>query len=87
MKCTLKIESRAAKDLKSLDIRTQKRIIKKLKFYLNSNDPLAYSKKLADSEDGDYRWRIGNYRAVFDIKNDTIKLLRVQHRREVYKKS
>lgn len=83
---TLKIESRAAKDLKSLDIRTQKRIIKKIKFYLSSDDPLTYSKKLADSQDGDYRWRIGNFRAVFDVQKNTLKLLRVQHRREIYKK-
>ncbi len=86
MKYNLKIESRAAKDLKSLDVRTQKRIVKKLKFYLSSNDPLTYSKKLADSQDGDYRWRIGDYRAVFDVQENTIKLLRVQHRRKVYKK-
>ncbi len=86
MKYRLKIESRAAKDLKSLNVRTQKRIIQKLKFYLNNDDPLAYAKKLSNKADANYRWRIGDYRAVFDIKKDTIKLLRVQHRREAYKK-
>lgn len=86
MRYSLKIESRAAKDLKSLNVRTQKRIVKKLKFYLNSDDPLAYAKKLSNKADANYRWRIGNYRAVFDIKKDTIKLLRVQHRREIYRK-
>ena len=86
MKYSLKIEGRAAKDLKSLDTRTQKRIIKKLKFYLNSKDPLAYAKMLSDRKDADYRWRIGNYRAVFDVKGSTIRLLRVRHRKEVYRR-
>ncbi len=82
----LKIESRAKKDLQSLDDVTKRRIIKKLKFFLAQDNPLAFAKKLVDLEDGDYRWRIGHYRAVFDVRSKTIKLLRVQHRRDVYRK-
>lgn len=85
MKYRLKIESRAKKDLESLDKVTQIRIIKKLKFFLAQDDALQYSKKLTDASGGDYRWRIGHYRVVFDVERKIIKILRVQHRREVYR--
>lgn len=82
----LVIGSKASKDLQALDKADQRRIAKKLKFFLSAKDPLVYAKKLTDSAGGDYRWRIGYYRVIFDIEDQTIKLLRVQHRREVYRK-
>jgi mRNA interferase RelE/StbE len=85
MKFELKIESRARNDIQSLDSVVQKRVAKKLKFYLDQDDPIQYAKKLVDSKDGNYRWRIGNFRAVFDIDGNVIKLLRIQHRKDVYK--
>ena len=85
MKFQLKIEGRAKKDIQSLDYLLQKRIARKLKFYIDQDDPLQYAKKLVDSKDGDYRWRIGNFRVVFDVDGNVIKLLRVQHRKDVYK--
>ncbi len=86
MPYTLKIESQAKKDIKSLELTVQKRIVKKLKFFLEKPDPLMYAKKLVDSSGGDYRWRIGNYRLIFDLKDYEILLLRVQHRKDVYNK-
>lgn len=85
MSYQLKIESRAKKDIQALEIVLQKRIAKKLKFFMAADNPLKYAKKLVDSSDGDYRWRIGNFRVVFDVKGDVIKILRVQHRKDVYK--
>lgn len=82
----LVIGAKASKDLQALDKADQRRIVKKLKFFLSAKDPLAYAKKLTDKAGGDYRWRIGYYRVIFDVEKETIKLLRVQHRREVYRK-
>lgn len=73
----------ALKDVKKLDSVTKKRLGKKIKEYLQN--PLRYSKKLIDPKIGSYRWRIGNYRVIFDIKGKDIKVLRIEHRREVYK--
>lgn len=81
----LEISSRAAKDIKALDAVVQRRIAAKLKFFLAQDDPLAYAKRLVNAKDGDYRWRIGHYKVVFDVSDTTILLLRVQHRGEVYK--
>ena len=86
MSYQLRIESRARKDLKALDPVVQRRIAKRLKFFLSQVDPLNYAKKLTDPIGGNYRWRIGPYRLIFDAEGKTIKLLRVQHRREVYRK-
>lgn len=83
---SLKIESRAKKDLQSLDPIIQKRIAKKLKFFLTQPDPLLFAKKLIDASGGDYRWRIGHYRVIFDVNEDVVMLLRVQHRKDVYRK-
>ncbi len=86
MKYRLKIESRAQKDLQILDNITKKRIAKKLKYFIEQEDPVLFAKKLVNSKDGDYRWRIGNYRLVFDVDKNSIKLLRIQHRKDVYRK-
>lgn len=76
---------RALDDLKSLDKVTQKQILKKLRFYLESPDPLSFAKRLTDPRDGDYRFRIGTYRVVFDIEANLAQILRIQHRKDVYR--
>jgi mRNA interferase RelE/StbE len=81
----LEISGRAAKDIKALDVVVQRRIASKLKFFITQEDPLSFAKKLVNAKDGDYRWRVGHYRAVFDVEDSTILLLRIQHRSEVYK--
>ncbi|MEX2028287.1 MAG: type II toxin-antitoxin system RelE/ParE family toxin [Candidatus Curtissbacteria bacterium] len=73
----------AARDIKKLDKVTKKRLQNKLEEF--SKNPLNYAKKLTDSKIGSYRWRIGNYRIVFDIDGKDIIILRVGHRREIYR--
>jgi len=73
----------AYKDIKKLDIVAKKRIGKKIEEY--SKDPLSTSKRLTNSSIGTYRWRIGNYRIIFDLDDKNIVILRVGHRREIYK--
>lgn len=82
----LEISGKAKKDIQSFDLVTQKRIVKKLQFFLAQEDPLAFAKPLINKKDGDYRWRIGHYRVVFDINGKVILLLRIQHRSEVYRR-
>lgn len=85
MRYQLEISGRAKKDIESLDRVVQKRIANKLQFFLKQEDPLSFAKRLENSKDGDYRWRIGHYRIVFDVKDNVILLLRIQHRGQVYK--
>ena len=73
----------AKADLDKLDGVISKRIGKKL-IYLKE-DPLKLSKRLIDFKQGEYRFRIGDYRVCFDIDEDKIVVLRVRHRKEVYR--
>ena len=86
MKYRLEISRHAKRDIQALDPVVQKRIANKLQFFLKQGDPLAFAKMLVNGKDGDYRWRIGPYRIVFDVNDQVILLLRVQHRKDVYRR-
>ena len=63
----------------------QKRIAKKMRFYGSVQNPLKHAKKLTFYELGDFRFRIGDYRVIFDVKKNRIYVLKIQKRDEVYK--
>lgn len=71
-------------DIGKLDLVSKKRIKKKIEQY--ALEPIASAKKLVRFSIGSYRWRIGNHRVVFDIHGRNIVILRIGHRREIYKK-
>ena len=73
----------AAKDIQRLAAVVKKRLKNKLEIY--SKNPIFHAKKLIDSSLGTYRWRIGNYRIIFDIDAKNIIILRIRHRREIYR--
>jgi len=75
---------KAVRDIERLGPETKERIGRTLPRY--EKDPLRYAEKLTHSELGSYRFRIGDYRVVFDIEGDQIVVLRVGHRREIYKR-
>ncbi len=75
---------RSVRDIQGLPADIQKRIGETMMRYCEN--PVIYCKKLSDSKLGAYRFRIGDYRVVFDIKDDEIVVLRVGHRREIYKR-
>ena len=75
---------RAASDIAALDATVKQRIGKTLLRY--EHDPLKYAEPLKQSELGSYRFRIGDYRVVFDLDEDQIVILRVGHRREIYRR-
>ena len=77
------VTKRASKDLQKLDPQIRTGIIKKIKEY--SNAPYHYARKLIDPAIGSYRFRIGDYRVIFDIDEDKIVLLRIGHRKDIYK--
>ncbi|MFQ5452440.1 MAG: type II toxin-antitoxin system RelE/ParE family toxin [Candidatus Paceibacterota bacterium] len=64
----------------------QKRIIKKLDYYCKQDNPLYYADFLTDYRIGQFRFRVGEYRVVFDVYNENIVILVVGHRKEIYKK-
>lgn len=75
----------AVRDLQKLPKQVQKRIIKKLDFYCSAQNPLSFADYLIHFEIGSYRFRIGEYRAVFDVEGERIIILTLGHRREIYR--
>jgi mRNA interferase RelE/StbE len=75
---------RAVRDIEGLDSRIKKRIENTL--LRCQKDPLRYAERLTQSKLGTYRFRIGDYRVVFDLEGEEIVVLRVGHRREIYKR-
>lgn len=79
---------KAKKDLFDLDKKIFSRILDKIDFFIDSGEPLKYAKKLVNNQSGTYRFRIGNYRAIFDVDNKgsitILLILRVKHRKEAY---
>ena len=73
----------AIKELKKLDSVVKKKILKKL--LILQNNPFHNTKKLSGSIIGDYRFRIGDYRAIFDISGNRVVIHKIGHRRDVYK--
>jgi len=71
------------RDWQKLPQRTQNRLQEKLLFY--ARDPLRYAAKLTNSRIGQYRFRVGDYRIVFDLAASAIVVLGVGHRKDVYK--
>lgn len=75
---------RALRDIEGLDSQIKKRIGNTLLRY--QKDPLRYAERLTQSKLGTYRFRTGDYRIVFDLEGEEIIVLRVGHRREIYKR-
>ena len=84
MKYRLVYTQRAVRDIGKLEENIKKRIGKTLMRYLDT--PLDYAENLTDSSLGSYRFRVGDYRIIFDIEGRDIVVLRVGHRRELYKR-
>ncbi len=76
---------RAKKEWQKLSRGTQNQIRKKLYFYINSGNFLHFAEKLKDFHLGEYRFRIGDYRLIFDFKDNIIFILRIGHRKDIYK--
>ncbi|MEO8326039.1 MAG: type II toxin-antitoxin system RelE/ParE family toxin [Nitrospirota bacterium] len=49
------------------------------------SDPLKHTENLTDSQLGSYRFRVGDYRIIFDLVGSEIVVLRIGHRREIYR--
>ncbi|OQW93007.1 MAG: hypothetical protein BWK79_13420 [Beggiatoa sp. IS2] len=77
------LTDRAIKDLEHIDIQEKQRIAHKLQQY--AHDPKRYARKLINSRLGKYRFRVGDYRIVFDVENDQLVILRIGLRKDIYK--
>jgi mRNA interferase RelE/StbE len=81
----IKFAKRVGKDIRGLNVKTLSRIREKLQWFASQNQPLVFAEKLKDSEVGDFRFRIGDYRVIFSIMADVIYIKKIGHRSSIYK--
>ena len=63
--------------------RLQTRIVGKLEFYSSQSDPLKFAEPLTGSRE--YRFRIGDYRVIFEILHGTLWVIAIKRRDEAYR--
>lgn len=87
MKYQLVFKPTAIRDLRKLPQTVQRRIKDKLEFYMSQAEPLDYAVQLVGNKQaGEYRFRVGDYRIVFDKISNELIVLYIEHRREVYRR-
>ncbi|HUD06846.1 MAG TPA: type II toxin-antitoxin system RelE/ParE family toxin, partial [Candidatus Saccharimonadales bacterium] len=57
----------------------------KLEWFISQENPISFAEPLTKPTDAQYRYRIGNYRILFDVDGDKIIVLLIRHRKEAYK--
>ena len=86
MRYGVRYTAAAKKDISRLNRVVRRRLQAKLEFFYASADPLLFAQRLTKPADAQYRWRVGDYRVLFDVSGKTVTILRVQHRGEVYRR-
>jgi mRNA interferase RelE/StbE len=81
----IKWDDRARKELRSLDIPIQNKILKYLRERV-INDPRSFGRELVGNKSDLWRYRIEDYRLICQLKDDHLVILvvAVGHRKEIY---
>lgn len=85
---SLKFSKRADKQLSKMDAGVRRIIVAWLLKHIDGcEDPRAFGKGLTANRSGEWRYRIGDYRVLCEIRDDDLIVLAIEigHRREVYK--
>ena len=84
----VEFEPRAFAEVSKLDRMAQKRIMRFLQErVLGSPNPRTQGKALTGEKTGFWRYRVGDYRMIcfLDDERQIVKVMRVAHRKEVYR--
>jgi mRNA interferase RelE/StbE len=82
MKYDIQFKPKAVRDIGDLPSRIQARVLARIEEM--SNDLKGDIKRLTNFTP-EYRLRIGDYRVLFEIEEETIIIYRIRHRREAYR--
>ena len=83
MEYNIVYKSSVKKDLKKIDKKELLLILNDIEHMLKAS-PLK-GKELKGEFAGLFSYRIGNYRAIYTILGNTVLVLRISHRKDVYK--
>ena len=76
---------RAEAEFLKLPRDVQRRILGKIEHWLQTSNPLRFAERIAGSPQPCFRYRIGDYRVIFDWEGSGILITRAGHRRDVYR--
>ncbi len=79
----IEIKPRAIKDCKKMPQEVVQQIFAKIE---EMSDDLKGQVKQLTNHTPEYRLRVGDYRVLFEINDETIVVYRIKHRRDAYKK-
>lgn len=89
MRYEIAYAKKAIRELNKLPRQLRKRITDKLHFYSRQDNPLSFAGKLTDPLYGEYRFRVGDWRVIFDVDKQgmitVLFILSVKHRKDVYR--
>jgi mRNA-degrading endonuclease RelE of RelBE toxin-antitoxin system len=85
MSYTIIFSDKAYRDISILDAPVQKRLGIKLKKVAAMDSLVSVATPLTGGLTGFHRIRFGDYRMIITIEDKTIEVLRVRHRRNVYR--
>jgi len=87
MTWTIKLSKKSSKSLKSFDNSARKNIIRFIDKLVESDNPRISGKALQGSLKGLWRYRVGDYRLICQIKDNELIILFVEvgHRKNIYK--
>jgi mRNA-degrading endonuclease RelE of RelBE toxin-antitoxin system len=72
-----------AAELNTLEQHIQRRIVAKVQFYVSQPDPLEFAQPLTGHDT--YRFRVGDYRLVFEVRQNILYIVSIRRRDEAYR--
>ena len=76
--------SRAERQMRKLPANIQSQIIKKIEFFLNAPDFLHFAEPLAGRQGKVYRFRMTDYRVIFELSGKGILITAAGRRDHIY---
>ena len=86
MNWRVEFDASALKDLRKIDRTWRDRILSYLDKVGTLNEPRSRGRALSGDLAGLWRYRVGDYRVICEIRDDTlvIRAIKISHRRDVY---
>ncbi len=88
MRFVLRFTEHALKDLSRLEKIIASRIVAKLEFFIQTGNPFKFAKTLSGPFNGLHRFRVGDYRVIFEVSAQhqltILYILNIKHRKEIY---
>ena len=76
--------SSSDKKLRKLSLNIQRQIIKKIEFFLGSPKPLYFAEPLVGRKQVAYRYRINDYRVIFELAEGKVTIIDIGKRDSIY---